>query len=407
MTKVQRAVLFLFVSGLVYALAPSHASSLMSKTKEAVLLAPQSTQAAALVATPVVHADEPTVVPEVPKSIPKPQTEEILPPPLSQTPAQQQTLSSSTPLPSSSPSPAPSPTPVPAVTPQPQPTAAPRGSVVAWMQGQDWSEAVESVRKNAAHIREVAPAWYIANGDGSISARRGVPVNDPALIGIAREHGIMVRPLIMSVPGAGASPQALIALLQDKTLRQKQIESLAKLAVDMGYEGLDLDYESIPPRNLPDLATYVEELANALHANGKTLAVSIETHPNEVVLPAWRRIGAAADNVRLMAYGKKSATRAPITDPAWMRERVAHALRAIPKEKLTVGLPLYCLRWEGQTISSGSWARLHTEDKNKVYCENAASVKEKVDIARELGASTIAFWRLGGEDPAIWEKIKP
>lgn len=308
--------------------------------------------------------------------------------------------------PSSSPAPAsPAPTPTSSPTPTPTSTPAPRSPfVVAWMQANDWGAAVDSVIKNAALIREVSPAWYIVNADGTISARSGLPVNDPGLVETARAHDIIIRPLIMSVPGAGATKDELIVLLKNKDLRKKQIDLLVQLAVEEKYDGLDLDFESIEPKNLPDLATYVEDLATALHMHGKTLAVSIETHPNDVVLPSWQRIGKAADNVRLMAYGKQSPVPAPITDLVWMRARVSHALRVIPKEKLTVGLPLYCLRWEGSSTRSSTWTKYHTQTGN-VVCENAASVKEKVDILHELGVTDIAFWRLGGEDPKIWENL--
>jgi spore germination protein YaaH len=298
-----------------------------------------------------------------------------------------------------------------AVVPPPEPVIkdAPIAdfAVTAWLQATDWSAGVESLKRNASLIKEVSPAWFTLNEKGQIAERAGAHVDDGALVETAHTNGIALRPLLMNVPGAGVSTQMLVSLLKDSQMRAKLAASLAALANAKGYDGFDLDLESLPVANLPELASLVEEVGAALHADGKTIAVSIDTQPSASVLPSWERIGKAADSVRIMAYGIPSKTPTAIVDVGWMQARLTHALKAIPKEKLSLGIPLYCNKWSNDARSSSTWAKLHTEKALPVSCSDAGQVKQELDIAKSLGVSSVALWRLGGEDPEIWNLLQP
>ncbi len=41
-----------------------------------------------------------------------------------------------------------------------------------------------------------------------------------------------------------------------------------------------------------------------------------------------------------------------------------------------------------------------------VWCEDAESIKKKIEMAEKLGIDRFALWRLGGEDPGIWKILK-
>lgn len=286
----------------------------------------------------------------------------------------------------------------------PPPTAQPtkQKHVVAWLHAQDWEKGVASVKNNASLISQVSPAWYQANADGSVSARTGARVDDAALLATVHSNNIALVPLVMSVPNAGAKTDKIVALFKDESLRHKHIAALVALAVEKNYAGLDIDYESIPVKNLPDFATFIEELATELHAQGKTLAVSIDTQPAASVLAPWQRIGKAADYVRLMAYGIPSKVPTPVVDLTWVEARLTHALKAVPKEKLSLGIPLYCNKWQASGRTSNTWEKLGKERSASVTCGDSELVAKETAAAEELGVSSFALWRLGGEDPQIW-----
>jgi spore germination protein YaaH len=194
------------------------------------------------------------------------------------------------------------------------------------------------------------------------------------------------------------------------------------LVTDNGYKGLDLDFEELKVPEVMELAGFVEELAATLHSIDATLAVSIQAFPDDALIPAWQRIGAAADDVRLMAYGQRHKTPQAVVNPKSMRDHAIRALEAIPAEKLQLAMPTYCFIWNKQLkVSSDTWANTLSTTNHSVtrdtksrapsfatngmtvWCEDAQSIKYKTEIARELGIRRFALWRIGGEDPSIWD----
>jgi spore germination protein YaaH len=293
------------------------------------------------------------------------------------------------------------------------------------MHKNDWGAARASLITNGNLIAEVSPAWYEIHQNGHIAQRTGSFVNDPVVVQTAKQNGMLLRPLLMNVTGAGSNPELVMPILRDPAKRSAHVAEIRKLVADNNYDGIDLDYEGIEASDLDDLASLVEELALALHTDRKTLGVSIDAFGGEAVLPAWERIGEAADNVRLMAYGYKSRNPGPVVDLTVMREQLGRALRAIPAHKLTHGIPTYCHVWEDGNIETGTWDYLlkpqlnkkivvrdsttqtpwYTSGSKHVWCEDAESVKTKMAIGQEFGITHFALWRIGAEDPRIWEAI--
>jgi spore germination protein YaaH len=100
------------------------------------------------------------------------------------------------------------------------------------------------------------------------------------------------------------------------------------------------------------------------------------------------------------------------------------AVKAFPPEKLVHAMSIYGLRWNARGVESGTWKQYHpdyrtqvqrdshtkalwyeTEDDTTWY-EDAESIKEKMQLGASLGISRFAFWRLGGEDPELWNMLR-
>lgn len=327
-------------------------------------------------------------------------------------------------------------TPEPASTPLPLPSATSTPStpvkgtaknIIVWVHRYDFEKAVHSLEQNSDLIGEVSPAWYMIGERGSIQKIEGSRVDHPRLLETARRESILVRPLLMNVGPSGPDRDKVRALFKDEALRKRHIEEAVSLVVQNGYHGIDLDYEGFRNPELNDLATLVEEMAAALHLRGKTLAVSVEAGRTDDVLPAWKRIGAAADSVRLMAYGQKPGTPGPFIAEAWIEEQLQRAQKAIPREKLSQGIAVYGLAWKGGETLSYTYEQfmesLRTrritpsrDSKTRMFSyetggergwfETGESILAKMRLGKSHGLERYALWRLGGEDPALWEILR-
>jgi Predicted glycosyl hydrolase len=64
-------------------------------------------------------------------------------------------------------------------------------------------------------------------------------------------------------------------IINDTVLSSVNIASLVNLAVDRGYDGIDLDYEDLPAADRAVFTAFVDRLAAALHAHEKLLTINV------------------------------------------------------------------------------------------------------------------------------------
>jgi len=324
----------------------------------------------------------------------------------------------------------------------------PLNRVAAWMPSSwDASRARSSWEAKGALIHEISPVWYQLDesGTGRINPYSGA--GDPTLLAQAHAQHALVIPLINNYyteVGFDASPVS--AVIHDPARRTAHVETLVNEVVSQGYDGIDIDYESLNgPADRDPFSRFVEELAAALHAQGKLLCVTV--HPKTRAPGPWAgpqaqdwvRIGAAADRVRVMtyAYHGRAGDPGPIAPLWWMDEVMGFATSVISPNKVYVGIHFYGHDWGGETVTSLTWESAQTlrqsheitsqwERKarwrrpvaepwftyvdsggapHEVWYANGRSVRARLTLVGKHGLGGIAIWRLGGEDPGNWSAI--
>ena len=316
---------------------------------------------------------------------------------------------------------------MPSIAPHAQKPRAPI-TITVWLHKYDWGAGVASLAAEGDLVSTVSPAWYRADASGNILPIEGASVDDPKFLAMVRPHKITLRPLVMNTSGSKFDPDLIRGVLGDEKIGTQQTTAIALLVRDKGYDGIDLDYENISPDELPNLAHFVTMLAAALHKESKTLAVCIEWKYAGKYPEAWRAIAEAADSVELMAYSEHNPSTGPgpIASPSLIKERLKSVLNSVPADKLTLGMAIYAVSWSPKGATSGTWSSLVEPTIKKgtlvsrdpatstpflkdsgtmIYYEDATSIIAKMKIATALGVHDFAFWRLGGEDPAIWSAI--
>ncbi len=318
--------------------------------------------------------------------------------------------------------------------------------VAAWMPTSwDAERARASWETHRPHIQELGPVWYQLDqaGDGSITPYAGAC--DPLLVAQAHENGSLILPLINNAYGGTFDPTPVSTVIHSPALRAVHISALVSETLACGYDGIDLDYESL--NGLDDREPFsllVEELAAALHAQGRVLAVTVHPKTSEPggwsgpQAQDWSRIGAAADRVRVMTYGYhwRTSDPGPIAPLFWMEEVAEFAAATIPPQQVYLGLHFYGLDWgdgpaealeweEVQTLleetgavrqwaESNEWGNPIAEPwftysdgstQHEVWYADGFSAAPRLRLAQEQGLGGVAVWRLGGEDPLSWRVI--
>ncbi len=302
-----------------------------------------------------------------------------------------------------------------------------RKIVKGWISQNDYDDALSSLSLHGKFLTEAAPAWYALGPDGRIKTKEGAKAGDQTLVESAVSKHVRVLPLVNNVTDRGSDPDRVRLIFRDSNLRSEHAGQIEQLVLSEDYGGVDIDYEGLRASEMDYLADLIEELAPIIHSHGKVLSVSLETQSNDNALSGWKRIGDAADEVSIMTYGLKVDEPGPLVPIDWMKARLEKIINVIPKEKLAHGLPLYGLKWGISGVKSGTWVNLmkpaldsgieikrdeatgtpwYSISGVSVWCEDAESLKEKMEISWDMGIRRFAFWRLGGEDPAIWPMIR-
>jgi len=343
-------------------------------------------------------------------------------------------------------------------SPPPMPEG--RLQISAWMPTSwDGDSARASFSAHTSTLSAISPYWYGVSSTANLSPFIGS--RDSGVIDEAQNAGILIIPTISnSFNGA-----RIHNILADQALADKHRQNILNEVMYYDYDGIDLDYENLAAEDKQLFSDWVTALARDLHANGKLLTITVQ--PKTFDADGWdgpgaqdyRALAGAADELRLMAYGwcwatgcVGSAPPGPIAPIHWMQRVIDYAKTQAPAEKLVLGVHLYGYDWseasEQYAVSSKQWPGASVEDMNGqalvweqanallqehnailqwwqsddrglvqepwfsyadgghyVTFANADSVAARAQLAADEALRGIIFWRLGGEDPTLWERL--
>ncbi|MFM7145539.1 MAG: glycosyl hydrolase family 18 protein, partial [Actinomycetales bacterium] len=226
-------------------------------------------------------------------------------------------------------------------------------------------QGINAAVANADLFTEVSPFWYSATVGGPIGIQvllnpnfTNGAANEAWAMGQLRAAGLKVLPSIADGTGKGR----MAALLADSTRRAAHVQEIVNLVTSKGYDGIDLDYEGFAfndgreswAATQPLWRAFITELAAALHAQGKLLAVTIpppcsmsgQCGPTSGYwVYDFANIAQQADRVRIMAYDYSVAGVGPIAPMPWVQAIVAYAAGAAPAQRVQIGVPTYGRAW--------------------------------------------------------------
>ena len=297
----------------------------------------------------------------------------------------------------------------------------------AWVPSWD-ANAVPILGVHARDLDETNPGWFYANADGTVKASG----EDPRLR--AALTGTLLVPTIKNYVNGAFDGTMGATIVNSTSLREKHAEAIAQLVVQNGYDGIDVDYERMPSTARAGFTAFVQLLASKLHASNKKLSVTVYAKTSEATWSGpgaqdWSAIGAAADSVKIMAYDNHWSTSAagPISPLDWLDQIATYAEQTLPIKKAMLGLPWYGYDWLGTNGAGVTYSEAMTRAQNAgvavahdangeatftygqrtVFFQDAASYRRKVEwiTSRHSGIGGFAHWRVGAEDPAIWDVV--
>jgi spore germination protein YaaH len=237
--------------------------------------------------------------------------------------------------------------------------------------------------------------------------------------------------IVTSWHGTRFHPSTVRKLASDQARLARAARTIATHAASMRYAGLVLDLEALDRADLASLLRVVKTTTDSAHAHGISQVIVAIPAADTVAYPA-RQLVRVADFVMPMLYDQHWSTSAPgpISEPDWVRSTLAMRIAEAGASKVIAALPTYGYRWrngrgpaedvtfpEAKRIAAQSGVRLQRDTRTAtlrgskpgewdMWVTDAELLGTLARQARAAGVSRIALWRIGQEDPGIWQALE-
>lgn len=298
--------------------------------------------------------------------------------------------------------------------------------------------AKSSFMRHPGSIDIFAPQAYSVDGSGALAG--GV---DPFLIAFAKDQHIRVMPVLTN---RGFSTSTAAAILGDSAKQETLAAALVDEAKRYGYWGYQIDFEQMDAGNRDQYSAFVERVSALLKAHGLASSVAVMAHtsdnPADYPNNLWQRIlgvydyttlASSTDFVSIMSYDDPISS-GPVARYSWLEHVLSYSTEHIPKDKISLGIPLYYWQWEdvsGKRIGIGGRAGIeHVFKKHKVavhysareqapylkymsrkknytiWYENSRSIAKKISLIKKNNLRGFSAWALGLETASVYNAIR-
>jgi spore germination protein YaaH len=223
----------------------------------------------------------------------------------------------------------------------------------------------------------------------------------------------------------------------DAGLVNDYIDYLLELCRTMGYDGIDLDFESLPEEYRAPYTAFVSALGRKLHARGLKLGQCIPAGDYVKFLDA-DTLDHYCDQIRVMGYdayyagGPISTPMGPTSPRWWVKQQTESKwIKGFTKEKIVWGLPAYSNFYQvphlPDNIGDGTHRGAYYRPQNVepvwlpndgvnfyvwggassyyLWATDARSTREQLALMDAAGIRHISFWYVQLITPEMWEVI--
>src|SRR5438552_605836 len=288
-----------------------------------------------------------------------------------------------------------------------------------------------SLEQHAAQITHLCPEWMtVINGMGDLQIDA-----DGRLPKLAANKGIALMPLLTNLVGDTWQPEAIENLAHGPGERRDRfIQRVLAVLRDAKASGVVVDWEQIDPVYKKDVTKFIDKFADALHDDNKELWLCVQ--PGQEL--DYIDIDALADNVDrfvAMLFDETSETDppGPLASRSWFEGWVHVLLEDSDTKQWIIAMGSYGYDWTiggkkaelisfSEAMSRANDAEIKSveisgpsyspyfyfqdeEKEHAVWFLDAVTFLNQLRAVRDHKAGGFAVYRLGSEDPAIWDAL--
>ncbi|MGH9692369.1 MAG: glycosyltransferase [Candidatus Acidiferrales bacterium] len=282
----------------------------------------------------------------------------------------------------------------------------------------------------------IPEALHAVSADGRLDAEP-----DPKLTAFlqtlqSRNVDLPVMSMVNNYDGKkGWCPPEMLQMLANPAARERLAVQLEEFAVAERQPGIVVDFESLPRSSEQNFQQFIHDLGVVLHARGLKLMVAL---PAADWSYDYKYFASQTDAIIMMNYDFHWPTSSPgpIAPQDWFERNIQNIVKLVPPEKLVMGIANYGYDWPAKSkrvphpvaqavtfqqgvitaVESGSdilfdpnTFNLHysyEDEKNQVHnvwMLDGITAYNQARAAERAGVRGTALWRLGMEDPSVWD----
>jgi len=288
-----------------------------------------------------------------------------------------------------------------------------------------------SLELHAGQITHVCPEWMtVINGMGDLQIDA-----DARLPKLAASKGIALMPLLSNLVGDTWQPEAIENLAHGPQIRQERfISNVLSVLRKAKAAGVVVDWEQIDPAYKQDIAGFIDKFADALHYDDKELWLCIQPG-QELDYINFENLSDNVDRFVAMLFDETSDVDppGPLGSRSWFEGWLHVLLEDSDTKQWIIALGSYGYDWTigekkaelitfAEAMSRANNAKVESaeikapsynpyfyfEDADKehaVWFLDVVTFLNELREVRDQKAGGFALYRLGSEDPAIWDAL--
>lgn len=297
------------------------------------------------------------------------------------------------------------------------------------MMNRSGNSKLEQIVSESPAMNVISPTWFsVKDNEGNLES-----FADKSYVDRAHALGLEVWGLIGDINYKEAKAKVF---LHHSHTRAKIIDKLIDIALEVGMDGINLDFESIPKDSGEDFIQFVRELSIECRENDLVLSIDNYVPKNFNRYFNRKEQGIFADYVVIMGYDEHYAgsnKAGSVASVDFVKNGIDETLREVPPERVINGVPAYMRVWthtadglKTKSISMhqarvliktynlspefdqglGQYYSEYTDENGnfcQIWFEDKESLDKKMDVMLDRGIAGVAIWRLGLETSDTWE----
>lgn len=216
------------------------------------------------------------------------------------------------------------------------------------------NQAMDSLIAKTKGVNVIAPTWFtLSSNSGAYES-----LADKSYVDRAHEKGLQVWAVLDNFSRECSKNVQAEVLLSRTSVREKLIENMMTEADRYGFDGINLDFESLKTAAGVHYIEFIRELSVSCRKKG--LVLSVDNYVPAVYNRFYnqKEQGNVADYVIIMGYDEHYAggEAGSVSSIGYVENGIKDMLSLVPKEKVINAVPFYTRLWTGSGDNASSRA---------------------------------------------------